>query len=267
MRGSKKTLPGSVTRGRAVTDTCFETSNSVMKMWKDFIGNFKGQFKRMEKHNKTAQNKYSKRGVFKPAAQILLSVGGGNKSGLQCAGDTGNDGAAQLNNLTDFLSACETSVAEACNSTNFASLVNTTKLTECENLVNNFQNEAERCMVMTVGADKTITDEACACWTDASLYEKSQAVKKDCRIVKEAYNFNQALMTCKTKFSECRKYEDEAIKSISACKSNADDLKKMVGRVFIVNISPLSHLLGCHSQPECCEGEGSSSRGEDTGSQ
>ena len=150
-----------------------------------------------------------------------------------------------MKNLTDHLMSCEDEIHLACNSTNF-DVVNITKLEECKNVADVFKTGAGECLGKSIGANKTSTDEACACWTSDTLNETVQAVK-ECKFNNEAKAFGAALKTCKDKFSECRKYEDEVAESISACKSNVDDLKKEVGLVFIINISPLSHLRLPHS--------------------
>jgi len=180
----------------------------------------------MTKQSGTGDSKSGKKGEFKSAAQKLLSVGGGNKSALSCAGATDNPGAAQLKNLTDVLNACEDNIHMACNSTNFEA-VNVTKLEACKVVADDFKTGAAECLGKSVGADKTTTDDACACWTNATFDATVQAAK-ECKFADEAKAFAAALKTCKEAFSTCRKYEDEVSESISACKSNADDLKKEV---------------------------------------
>merc|ERR1719479_782814 len=230
MRGKKgrKNQSGSRSSGRQTLDfdTCHETSMTVMKIWKDVVSNFEKQHKRMTKQNGTGDSKSGKKGEFKGAAQKLISVGGGNKSALSCAGATDNAGSAQMKNLTDVLLACEDNIHMACNSTNFEA-VNVTKLEECKVVAEDFKTGAGACLAKSVGADKTTTDDACACWTDATFDATVQAAK-DCKFAEEAKAFAAALKTCKEAFSTCRKYEDEVAESISACKSNADDLKKEV---------------------------------------
>merc|ERR1719479_140419 len=230
MRGKKgrKNQSGSRSSGRQTLDfdTCHETSMTVMKIWKDVVSNFEKQHKRMTKQNGTGDSKSGKKGEFKGAAQKLISVGGGNKSALSCAGATDNAGSAQMKNLTDVLLACEDNIHMACNSTNFEA-VNVTKLEECKVVAEDFKTGAGACLAKSVGADKTTTDDACACWTDATFDATVQAAK-DCKFAEEAKAFAAALKTCKEAFSTCRKYEDEVSESISACKSNANDLKKAV---------------------------------------
>ena len=233
MRGRRKIQPESRSKSneRAVYDTCLQTAVFFMRQLKDNIGNFERQFKRIQLSNGTFGSKYSKKGVFRSAAQILLSVGGGKKSGLQCAGYTANEGAAQLKNITDFLFNCETSVGEACNPSYLAGLVNNTKLVECNALSAEYKAGVEDCLwTKTLTSPSTSFDEAeaCACWTEASMYEAREAFIH-CKLADENRDVAAAVRTCKNTFSKCRKYEDEAANSISACKSNADGLKKTVG--------------------------------------
>merc|ERR1712241_1597619 len=222
----RKNQSESRSTARTVTDTCFETSHTIMKMWKDVIGNFEKQHKRMAKQNETGESKSGKKAVFKSAAQKLLSSGGGNKSAPSCAGSTDNEGAKQLKNLTDFLHTCEEEVHDACNSSNF-DVVNVAKLEDCKLHADNFKNGAEECLGKTVGAKKTRVEDACACWTNSSLAEHTEAAK-ECKFQEEAKMFAAALKTCRNAFSKCRKYEDAAAHTISACSKNSDDLLKKV---------------------------------------
>merc|ERR1719510_768796 len=139
-----------------------------MKMWRDVISNFEKQYKRIEKQNGTAESKHSKKGEFVSIVHKLITVGGGNKSVPLCSGSATNPGAAQLKNLTDSLHACETSVDMACNATNF-DLVNMTKLEECKTITEDFKTMSGACLDKTIGAERTNTDDACACWTNSSL--------------------------------------------------------------------------------------------------
>ena len=222
----RKKQSGSRSSGRAVSAECFETSHTIMKMWKDVIANFDKQRKRMEKQNETGESKYGKKGEFKHAAHKLVTAGGGNKSALSCAGSTDNPGAAQMKNLTDFLHGCEDAIHNECNSSNFH-LVNQTKLVACKDVAAAFKTGAEECLGKTVGVTKTRSDDACACWTNPSLDATVQAAK-ECKFSNEAKAFAAAMKTCRDKFAECRKYEDDVAESISACKSTACDLQKEV---------------------------------------
>jgi len=178
----------------------------------------------MAKQSGIGDSKHGKKGEFKSIVHKLISVGGGNMSAPSCSGSTTNAGAAQLKNLTDILHACETSVHEACNSTNF-DLVNKTKLEECKVIAEDFKTAGEVCLSKTVGAKKTTTDDACACWTNSSLAMTVEAAK-NCKFNDEAKAHAAALKTCKDEFIQCRKYEDDAAESIAACSTDADTLKK-----------------------------------------
>merc|ERR1712183_704813 len=97
-------------QGRAetgLTDFCFSQAMHFMKVWKDIVGNFEKQRKRMIKQNKTGGNKSGKKGLFAPAAHRLVDIGGGNKSNMSCGGQYGNPGALQLQNLTKTLFSTE----------------------------------------------------------------------------------------------------------------------------------------------------------------
>ena len=90
-----------------------------MKLWKDVVGNFEKQNKRMTKQNSTGQSKSGKKGTFAPIAFKLVDIGGGNKTNMSCGGSYNNSGAMQLQNLTKTLFDCELSVNASCNPANF----------------------------------------------------------------------------------------------------------------------------------------------------
>merc|ERR1711976_106339 len=105
--------------GRAVDDACVTNAVTVMKQWKDVVGNFEKQKTRMERQNKTGKNKNTKNGEFASVASYLVDIGGGNKSALSCSGSTTNIGAMQLTNLTKTLFDCEKDISATCNTANF----------------------------------------------------------------------------------------------------------------------------------------------------
>ena len=216
-KSSRRTKSGS---GRTVSDTCLEKSITIMRMWKDVISNFEKQKKRMEKQNGTGASKSSKKGAFAPIGLRLISVGGGNKSALSCGGKTNNAGAKQLKNLTDILSACSTNIHKMCG--NF-SKPNMTKLSTCAKLAESFKKGAQKCLDMSIGATKTNSTAACACWNGAELNKTVQAAK-DCKFSTEAKTIANQLKNCTKAFGKCRKYEDAAITAITACNSNSNSL-------------------------------------------
>merc|ERR1712088_371950 len=149
-------------KGRASTtldDTCFESAMHYMKVWKDIVGNFEKQRKRMVKQNKTGGNKSGKKGLFAPAAHRLVDIGGGNKSNMSCGGQYGNAGAAQLQNLTKTLFDCEIDVHKACDPANIPQ-PNMTFINRCKELVDNFSTEASTCYEKTYGGKKTNSSDA-----------------------------------------------------------------------------------------------------------
>merc|ERR1711874_105309 len=220
----RQTGYGTTTEG-TISETCFDTTVKSLLMYKDVIANFDKQAKRMGKQNSTKESKSSKKGEFIGAAHKLITAGGGNKSALACAGATDNPGAAQMKNLTDVLNGCEDKIHEACNYTKFDSLVNTTRLLECDATVTAWKTGVNTCLdKWDMGSPVADT---CSCFTNDSLAAISAAAKQ-CKFADEAKAVAAALKTCRNTFSECRKYEDDVAEAISACSSNVDDLKKEV---------------------------------------
>ena len=83
---------GGMKRSRSVSESCFRDSVGIMKLWKDLVSNFVKQKKRIERHNRTTNNKANKKGVFRKVGLHLLRVGGGDKSNLACAGSRVSQG-------------------------------------------------------------------------------------------------------------------------------------------------------------------------------
>merc|ERR1719400_1409857 len=200
-RTMKRPVSGSRSTGRVVSDTCFEGAMRAMKMWKDIIANFEKQSKRMVKQLATSNSKNSKNGEFESVNQKLISAGGGDTSALSCSGSTTNAGAAQLTNLTTVLSACKTDVEAVCNTTEWTGLANETILTECEELMVLFKEEAAVCLELSVGVNATDTDTACDCWE--AMVPTREAIK-ECKFPAEARAVADNLQICLAKFGECR---------------------------------------------------------------
>jgi len=208
--------------GRSVSDSCFEQSITVMRMWKDVVTNFEKRKNRMEKQNGTGGSKAEKKGAFEKIAQNLLEAGGGNKSSFSCGGSTDNDGAKQLKNLTETLFACQDNVKAACDPANIPQ-PNMTKLMMCAEGAMKFKMAATECLFKSIGANKTDTTTACTCWTSDAL-AMAVAEVKDCKFSKEAKAVSTALKACTKAFSTCRKFEDDASTSIASCSSDSSKL-------------------------------------------
>merc|ERR1711913_256391 len=165
---ARKTPESRATSG--LNDNCFEQAVHFMKVWKDIVGNFEKQRKRMVKQNKTGGNKSGKKGLFAPIAHRLVDIGGGNKSNMSCGGQYGNQGAAQLQNLTKTLFDCEKTVHAACDPANIPQ-PNFTFIDRCKELVENFTRDAKICLEKTIGSGKTNNSDACMCW-EAPMLKK-----------------------------------------------------------------------------------------------
>merc|ERR1712183_90901 len=184
-----------------------------MKVWKDIVGNFEKQRKRMIKQNKT----------------------GGNKSSMSCGGQYGNPGALQLQNLTKTLFDCEISVNKSCNPANIPQ-PNMTFITRCKELVDNFSTEAATCYEKTYGGKKTNSSDACYCWTHNTLNHSIDELKT-CKANKEASAITAALKNCTTAFGVCRKYEDDAQSALASCSSDSSKLTKKAANLAANNAS------------------------------
>merc|ERR1711913_106972 len=237
-RGQKKKPARKTPESRATSglnDNCFEQAVHFMKVWKDIVGNFEKQRKRMVKQNKTGGNKSGKKGLFAPIAHRLVDIGGGNKSNMSCGGQYGNQGAAQLQNLTKTLFECEIEVNKSCNPANIPQ-PNMTFINRCKELVDNFTAEATTCYDKTYGGKKTNSSDACYCWTHNQLNHSIDELKT-CKANKEAAAITSALKNCTTAFGKCRKFEDAASTALSSCSSDSSKLTKKAANLAANNAS------------------------------
>ena len=179
-----------------------------MRRWKDVVANFEKQKSRVEKQAQIASKKSLKKGAFAPIAKKLIDIGGGNKSGLSCAGSANSTGALQITNLTTTLLECEKEVNMSCDPRNFPK-PNTTLIDECANSTKSFKEEALKCLVLS--KEDTAAD-ACNCWTSDDMTSLSEAVK-NCKIA-ELGDISKGLKNCTGAFSKCRKFEDAAVASL-----------------------------------------------------
>ena len=218
-KNMKRTSKGSRSQGRMIDGKCIENAVTVMRRWKDQVGNFLKQKTRIEKQSGIAEKKAGKKAVFGPIAKKLIDVGGGNKSALTCSGSSDSDGAKQLANLTMTLEECEKEVNASCNPENFPK-PNMTMVEECSKTVEGFEKEAKKCFDLSKEAT---AEDACTCWNSDNMTKYSEEVKS-CKI-SEVGDIAKGLKNCTGAFSKCRKYEDAAISTIQTCSQTADQLK------------------------------------------
>merc|ERR1712227_396324 len=208
--------------GRSVDAKCIAQLTLSMRRWKDVVTNFQRQSKRITDNKSKGDGKSGKKGVFGPIASKLVSSGGGNKSALTCQGSSSSDGAVAITKLAKDLNDCEKSVNDSCNPANFPAH-NETLVTECTTLTDKFAEEAQKCMVKS--KDESTAAEGCTCWTDPALVQLTEDVNK-CK-VKDAMDAIKAqLKACTKAFGACRKLEDAAVESLSACTADPAALKK-----------------------------------------
>ena len=206
--------------GRSIDGKCLESAMIALKRWKDVVSNFEKQSSRIQKQTSIATKKSSKKNVFGPIARKLIDVGGGNKSALSCAGSADNAGAQQLANLTTILLECEKEVNSSCDPINFPK-PNMTLIEGCSNYTKSFKKESQKCLDLS---KEDTAANACACWTSDDMSMLNEAVK-NCKIT-EVGDIAKGLKACKAAFSNCRKYEDDAVTSVAACSQNVDKIKE-----------------------------------------
>ena len=215
---------GKSAKPRTVDGKCLESAVKSMRKLEKVVANFDKQMIRVEKQAGIASKKGEKKGVFGPIALKLIDVGGGNKSALTCAGSVDSTGAKQLKNLTDTLMMCEMEVNKTCSMD--LPKPNATLIKECNTSTKAFRKMAEECFAKS--KEDTAMD-ACTCWTNADLTKAGESVA-DCKI-KEVGDVAKGLKKCKEAFAKCRKFEDDAVSTISACSKSSDNLKKKAAQL------------------------------------
>merc|ERR1712179_495392 len=80
-----------------------------------------------------------------------------------------------------------------------------------------------------MGSKEDTATDACTCWTSADLAKLGEDVK-DCKI-KEVGDIAKGLKACKDAFAKCRKFEDDATSTISACSKSTDKLKQKAAQL------------------------------------
>jgi len=221
-RNKKRNRKGRRGQRSTVSIKCLSQAVSIMKVWKDVVSNFKKQNARMKSQKSTGGKKSDKKGLFAPTAFKLIDIGGGNRSNLSCGGVYGSDGAKQLGNLTKTLLDCELSVNASCNPANFPQ-PNTTFIEACEKSTATFEIQAQKC----VNSSMSDVSAYCDCWTASSLNTSVEAVKP-CKANTFTKKIKVQLEKCKTAFSTCRKYEDSAVESLSACSKTTEQHSQKV---------------------------------------
>merc|ERR1712012_918868 len=207
---------------RAIDTKCVAQLTLSMRRWKDVVTNFQRQSKRITDNQNKGDGKSGKQSVFAPIASRLVSTGGGNSSALTCGGSSTSDGAVAFTKLAKDLADCEKLVNDSCHTDNFPT-ANTTLIDECTTLTDKFVEEATKCLVKS--KDETTAAEGCTCWTDPALVQLTEDVNK-CK-VKDAMDAIKAqLKACTKAFGACRKLEDAAVESLSACTADPAALKK-----------------------------------------
>ena len=120
--------------------SCLSAALKAMKMLKDNVGNFDKQETRIGKQTGIAAKKAEKKDAFSSLVSTLVTVGGGNKNNLTCAGKSSGDGVTQLKNLTETLTNCMMMVNSTCNTTTGAfAEVNMTMVDECKKITTDYK--------------------------------------------------------------------------------------------------------------------------------
>ena len=202
--------------------SCIKSMSIAMNVWRLVIPTFQRQLRLINSTEKVINSKANKSDSFKPLADKLIKFGGGDKNGLNCGGNTSSDGAIKLTELTDGLLNCSDKISNKC-LPNALKMINTTLVTECENLIFQFNETATECFATSKQAvNNTFERKACDCWNTIEI--KSKIVKnctRDSELNKVIKNLKLDRTRCLNNIRKCKQFESAALESFSACSEGS----------------------------------------------
>ena len=86
--------------------------------------------------------------------------------------------------------ACQTDITTACDPATWPQ-PDMMKVRRCEELTARFTTGAQRCLDLSIGANKSNIDTACDCWTNSSLVQTAEATRV-CKFPTEAKGGRQS---------------------------------------------------------------------------
>jgi len=224
-RGSRKDGPSS---RQSVDAACVSAAAITIRRWKEKAVNFGRQYKQMTKQQDLGKNKANKKGGFKSIVNKLVGVGGGNKSALTCSGQADSTGAKQMKNLTDLMEGCEKAINDSCNLDNFPK-PNMTELDACKAKVDEFSNATTACFADI--KNEATAAKGCQCFVGAEIKALLEAVD-NCSAESAFTGAKEQAKNCKKAFSDCKKYQDDAVDTLSACSA---DVSKLTEKAAALN--------------------------------
>ena len=119
-----------------------------------------------------------KKGNFEKGSLHLKEAGGGDSDNLTCNGDTKNNAAKQIKNLTTFIANCSEYIDDVCNkSAPEPPPENVTK--PCLEAISAFQKKMSECRQL-----KNDGAKLCACLADKSISNNTDIINKcDCKYI------------------------------------------------------------------------------------
>ena len=118
VKGNKSLKSGSARQTCTVSDSCFSTAVSYLRILQNQVANFKNQRDRIVRQNTTGTRKNDKKDVFSAALNRLVDFAGGNKTAPTCGSLNEGAGVDNIKNLTGTLSKCSDNIKAACDISN-----------------------------------------------------------------------------------------------------------------------------------------------------
>lgn len=200
-------------------EACLTAVVKFMKIATDKVGNYVRQKSRIEKYQKLAISKGSKKSEFSPLLVKLKEIGGGNFSALTCGGSTTSPAAQRLQLLAQSLAACEANIQQACVSS--VPTFDANAATSCMADMDAFNAAIGLCFTST---------SACTCWNNANLETLANKLTA-CNLATSNNEFTKTKNTCTSAFGACRSLQDEASQAIDNCQKSVAAVEAKIASV------------------------------------
>jgi len=182
--------------------TCMANIGTAMDYQGNQIKNFGKQKAKIEKFEKLMNNKGGKKDDFSNSTTYMTSA---------CSSSSTN--ASAVSTIT-LLQNCSASINEGCQ----VPMVNTTMLESCKTSFDAVETKNKECYGLLTAASPDLS-AACTCYAAAAkLVEETKALSCSAKATFDMIKASKS--TCLSKFSACKKAEDDSIGLIHVCNGN-----------------------------------------------
>jgi len=201
-KGSRKSGKKCARQSGPDDSTCMANIGTAMDYQGNQIKNFGKQKAKIEKFEKLMNNKGGKKDDFSNSTTYMTSA---------CSSSSTN--ASAVSTIT-LLQNCSASINEGCQ----VPMVNTTMLESCKTSFDAVETKNKECYGLLTAATPDLS-AACTCYAAAAkLVEETKALSCSAKATFDMIKASKS--TCLSKFSACKKAEDDSIGLIHVCNGN-----------------------------------------------